>query len=58
MKMSAKQTELWKLVEKERIPRGSFAEGSREWALNKSRGLASGILSDEDCENLINIITK
>lgn len=72
MKMTEKQSQLWKLADTELRKIGGLSaitrnpdrairergntEGTREWALLKSTGLASGILSDELCEKLINII--
>ena len=74
MELTGKQAELWHLAEGELKKVGGFAgisrspsrdirqaaktEGTREWALLKSRGVVSGVLSDEECQHLIDLIRQ
>ena len=74
MELTEKQAKLWHLAEGELKKVGGFAgisrspnrdvrqaaktEGTREWALLKSRGVASGILNDDECQHLIDLIVK
>jgi len=74
MELTEKQAELWHLAEGELKKVGGLAgisrspsrdirqaaktEGSREWALLKSRGVASGILNDAECQKLIDLIQR
>ena len=74
MPMSKIQLILWKLADAEIRKIGGFAgisrnqnpdirlagktKGTREWALLKCAGLASGIITDKDCQYLIDCITN
>ena len=75
MEMTAKQVELWNLSDRIIRKIGGFSaisrnpdpaimergktQGTREWALLRSAGLASGVITtDEECQRLIDCINQ